>query len=116
MPKDVTIVYEGPQQRVVELDRDVFGGDELEVSEALAGRLCAAQGFRIKGAPRTPTAPKLASRKTLEARAADLGLAIYDNEPDAKLASRIRDHGGDSSAGRAAQDRGGSGEGEEVGS
>lgn len=98
MATDVTLVYEGPQQRLVELDRDVFGGDEIEVPRELADRLICAHGFREKG-KRPDAAPKLATRKTLEARAADMGLAVYEGEEDERLANRIREHGGDPTSG-----------------
>jgi len=50
-----TLIYEGPQALIVELEREVSYGDEVEVDEALAPRLLAAQGFR-EAAP-TPKAP-----------------------------------------------------------
>jgi hypothetical protein len=99
MANDVTLVYEGPQQRVVELDRDVAGGDELKVTPELADRLLCCHGFREKGKPAPSDSPgKLATRKTLESRAAELGLQVYESEEDERLAARIRDHGGDSTA------------------
>ncbi len=102
MADDVTLVYEGPQVRIVELDRDVgaeAGSEELTVPTEIAGRLLNSDGFREKG-KRAQPGPKLASRKTLEARAADLGLQVYESEEDERLATRIRDHGGDPYTGR----------------
>lgn len=102
MAKDVTLVYEGPQQRVVELDRDVLSGDEVEVPRGLADRLLCSHGFREKGKPAPGPDPRqLATRKTLEARAADLGLQVYDSEEDERLGTRIAEHGGDPTAGPA---------------
>jgi hypothetical protein len=94
MAKDVTLTYNGPQVRVVELDRDLVDGDEIEVSPELAPKLLAAAGFREKG-KRPPTeSTDVASRSTLEARATELGLQLYPTETDEALGHRILQHGG----------------------
>lgn len=101
MAKDVTLVYNGPQVRVVELDRDLVGGEEVTVDADLAPKLLAADGFREKGKRSTGTERKLASRSTLEERATAMGLQLYPTETDEALASRIVSHGGNAEPGGA---------------
>jgi hypothetical protein len=54
-----TLRYEGPQALVVDLEREVSHGDEIEVDEALASRLLASQGFHEAQA-----APKAAKHES----------------------------------------------------
>lgn len=112
MASQVTLVWHGGQHTVVELDREVYDGDEVKVDSELADRLLAASGFTLKDGsnPLIGEAPELASRKQLEAKAEEFGLAIYPTEDDAGLANRISAAGGDptKAKGRTAQDRAGS--------
>ncbi len=99
MAKDVTLVYNGPQVRVVELDREVVDGDEVTVTPELAPKLLAASGFREKGKRQSAAETSLASRSVLEERATALGLQLYPTETDEGLAGRVREHGGSSAPG-----------------
>jgi hypothetical protein len=96
-----TLVWHGGSHYVVELDREVVAGDEVEVDRELADRLLAVDGFTYKDGsnPLAEAArPELASRKELEKQADVLGLAIYPTEDDEALASRVSAAGGDPTA------------------
>lgn len=64
----VTLEYHGPPQTVVELDREVRDGDELEVPASLASRLLCGSGFSGGPAEIQPPAelePPRASGQTI---------------------------------------------------
>lgn len=96
----VTLVWHGGPHTVVALDREIDKGEEVTVDKALADSLLAASGFTLKDGsnPLAQEAPQLAGREALEAKANELGLAIYPTEDDAGLADRISSAGGDPSA------------------
>lgn len=72
MASSVNLRYNGPQSRVVALDRDVEDGDIIAVDKEMASDLLAAHGFtETKSKPRSAAEDRAAKAEAEAAKAAE---------------------------------------------